>query len=485
MSEDQYHLPLYEALSQYASRSSVRLHMPGHKGGAGFPEPLRTDWLSFTSLDVTEIADSDDLYNPQGPLQLSQNLLRDLYQAKQSFYLINGASVGLMAALWAMASGSQTKKRRVLLPHHAHRSLWHGCIIADLWPERLPASFDSNTGLPLPSSLAELNDCLENYDDLCGVVLLNPNYYGLGIDLDEQIDLIHQFDLPVCVDEAHGTHLRFLPHRKDALMSGADIVVQSPHKTAISLTQTAWMHVNQDDLKGKVFDALKLLHSSSPSFPLMVSLEMARQQLALKGVSDWERVVTERKALVSNLQNIPGLSIIDATSCGLLTAYQDPAKLFVNVNELGLTGYQAAEELRKLGISSEMADGQGVLWFLTPSDVEHDYERIFKACQILSATKRKEKTIGSMTKIINYPTTTRLISPREAWLKETQEVELTQAIGRISATMLTPYPPGVPLLSPGELLTEEIINYLRELIDEGANVTGFSSGSTSIKVVSN
>ena len=478
-------LPIYQALMRYRKQGKVRMHMPGHKRGIGLPHHLPSYWHDIAALDVTEIPNVDDLYQPSGVIQKSQQALADLYGAEDSYYLINGASVGLMAALLAMAPAAGSAKRRVLLPRRAHRSLWHGCILADLWPVTAEEKVDPATGLVLPPETEALALAIQSNPDLCGVVLLHPDYYGLCGNVEAAIALCHQHGLPVLVDEAHGTHLRFLPNPiPDGLQCGADIVVQSPHKTSSSLTQTAWMHRQGTRITAdRLHASLRLLHSSSPSYVFLASLEAACNQLATTGEAVYREVVEARQDVVEIWESKYPSSVLSMkhfdAPCPVTAV--DSCKIYIMTSSLNTTGYALADAFRAEGVEPEMASAEGVLFLFGPGD--GGMQRQLACERFASLVLQPASGPATSTGAVAFPVLQRSLSPRDAWMLPSQSVALEEASSCIAAETITPYPPGIPLVTPGERLSCEVIDIISRLLDLGAHVAGVDVPSRRVKVV--
>ena len=478
-------LPIYQALMDYRRGDQIRMHMPGHKRGIGLPRHLPYYWHEIAALDITEIPIADDLYQPSGIIKESQQALADLYGAEDSYYLVNGASVGLMAALMAIAPAAGQAKRRVLLPRRAHRSLWHGCILADLWPVTTEELVDDETGLLMPLATESLEQTLQANPDLCAVVLLHPDYYGLCGDLQEAVALCHRYGLPVLVDEAHGTHLRFLPNPiHDGLQCGADVVVQSPHKTASSLTQTAWMHrqgtlVSADRLHA----SLRLLHTSSPSFVLLASLEASWYQLATEGEEVYQTVVGVRQEIAKGLEATRPYSVLSERSFahGYSVLAVDPCKLYLRARPMNMTGFVLADIVRSAGLEPELANAEGVLFLFGPGDGWVNRRIAVKRFASLPIDTNEAEPLPRYD--IAFPVLERALSPRDAWMLPSMEVQLDNATARIAAETITPYPPGIPIVTPGERFSCEVIDIITRLLDHGAHVAGIDNSLRRVKVV--
>jgi len=305
---DQYRTPYYSGLLAYIAKHRASFHMPGHKRGRG----VHPDFKAFLGenvflLDLTEVQGVDYLHKPTGILREAMDLLADAYGAKESFFLVNGSTVGNQAAL--MAVGGPGKK--ILIARNSHRSVVGGLILNGSIPVYLPVNVDPELGITTSVSPEVLREYLDK-NDVDAVFLTNPNYYGVSGNIRELVDIVHEHGLPIVVDEAHGAHFHFhqaLP--LSAVDAGADLVVQSTHKTLSSMTQSSWMHMNGDLVDVELLKAaLRTLQSSSPNYVLMASLDVARMQMATEGAELLSSALNVAQYLREAINEIPGLPML-------------------------------------------------------------------------------------------------------------------------------------------------------------------------------
>lgn len=477
---DQDRAPLFEALLRHIATNPAQLHIPGHGQGRVLPGAfLALGARELFSLDLTELPGLDDLHNPRGAIAQAQELAAALYGADRSFFLVNGTTAGIEALLLAAVG-----RREVILPRNVHSSFLGGLILAGadpvfVCPETIPG-FGLDCGVP-PSAIEQ---ALLGHPGAAAVFALHPNYYGVAGDLAGQARIAHRTDKPLLVDEAHGAHLRFHPDLpEDALSQGAAGCVQSTHKLGGSLTQTSLLH-----LKGGLVDAggvaaaLRLLETTSPSYILMASLDLARQQLALRGRELLERALELGEGLRRRLSRLRGLRLLTPADLPGGNYSLDPTKLVISVRGLGLTGYQVRDMLAaRYGVYVEMADASHVVAFVAIGAAARDCRMLGEALEDLAA---REKNLPRAPLPEAPGTFRKLMKPREAWFSRAGRVDLARAAGRISAETVAVYPPGIPVLYPGEEITPQIIDYLTTVRDLGLPCQGpFDPALKTVKVV--
>ncbi len=479
---DQNRLPLVQALENYIREHALRQHMPGHKGGVGAPLPAQELlgpklWQS----DVTEIAGLDDLQEPEGCIAEAQRLLADLYGAAASFFLINGSSVGIAALLLAcLRPGDE-----ILVPRNAHRAVLSGLILSGAKPIFLQVRQDESSGVPLGLDAADFLQAVKTYPQAKAAFFVNPTYQGVTGDLAALIRICREHGLMALVDEAHGVHFPWLPDDSlpMALPCGADACVQSAHKLAGSLTQSAWLHVQQGSMLdlGRVKSALQWLQSSSPSYVLMASLDAARWQLAQEGKERLRRLWKQAEQLRRRWQALAGVDIVGGVAGTLTAPFQmDITKITLAVR--GWSGHAAASQLRRQGIAVEWADAKRLLLLLSLADVKQDWERLGQALpQLLQMPAPGD---SSQATLALPPVPPQRLAPREAALAEYRSVSLREAQGLIAGEAITPYPPGIPLVLPGEELTADVIAWIAACKRQGQHMSGMADSTLeTIRVV--
>ncbi|MDO5715384.1 MAG: aminotransferase class I/II-fold pyridoxal phosphate-dependent enzyme [Tissierellia bacterium] len=439
--------------------NALSFGMPGHKGRDYFDLRL--------SSDVTEFWDTDFLLHPQGAIEKSQKEVAKLFGAKESFYITNGSSGALHIALSLFTK----RKSRVLIQRNTHQSIYHGMILQDLEPVYLSTKYDWERGFYVGIDLKELEEKLKaNSIDVA--VFVSPNYYGGILRLKEIVHLCHTYHVPVIVDEAHGAHLYFGQQKNlGALAAGADLVVHSTHKMIPSLTQTALLHIGSDRVRSEeVLRAMKLFLSTSPSYLFLQSQEEGLDYMEKEGSLRMKEVIRWRKELhqeygIANLQR-PDESLAD----------YDPLKFLFQIR--GRSGHEIVENLfLRYNIRLEMGDLYYGLAILSPLHNREEIQRLGRAVQELSQEEGQKN--WSIHKII-FPKIEQVLSPREAFDRPTQWVELSQGSDRISGGIIALYPPGVPLVSYGERIGKEILEEIQRYQEAGLEVLGIENGKIEV-----
>ena len=479
---DQSNLPLVQALKQYIGENALRQHMPGHKGGAGAPLPAQELLGSqLWQADVTEIVGLDDLQEPDGCIAEAQRLLADLYGAANSFFLINGSSVGIAALLLAcLRPGDE-----ILVPRNAHRAVLSGLILSGAKPIFVQVRQDESSGAPLGLDTVDFLQAVEAHPQAKAAFFVNPTYQGVTGDLAALIQICRKHGLVTLVDEAHGVHFPWLPagFLPMALSCGADACVQSAHKLAGSLTQSAWLHMGQGsalDL-GRVKSALQWLQSSSPSYVLLASLDAARWQLAQEGKERLRRIWGQAEQLRRRWQALAGVDVFGGVEGTLAAPFQmDITKITLAVR--GWSGHAAAAQLRRQGIAVEWADEERLLLLLSLADAEQNWERLEEALPQLLRLSIPGRFLQETMALPPVPP--QRLTPREAAMAEYRSVWLQEAQGLIAGEAITPYPPGIPLVLPGEELTAEVLAWIAVCKHQGQHMSGMADSTLeTIRVV--
>ena len=475
-------LPLVKALEQYIGEKALRLHMPGHKGGLGAPLPAQKLLGSkLWQADVTEIAGLDDLQEPGGCIAEAQRLLAELYGAAASFFLVNGSSVGIAALLLACLQPGD----EILVPRNAHRAVLSGLILSGAKPIFVQVRQDEGGGIPMGLDTADFLQAVEKHPQAKAAFFVNPTYQGVTGDLGALIRICRKHGLVSLVDEAHGVHFPWLPDGSlpMALSCGADACVQSAHKLAGALTQSAWLHVGQNSAldAGRLKSALQWLQSSSPSYLLLASLDAARWQLAQEGKERLRRLWEQAEQLRRRWQALAGVEIVGGAAGTLAAPFQmDITKITLAVR--GWSGHAAASELRRQGIAVEWADAQRLLLLLSLADVKQDWDRLGQALSQLVKLPAPGDPLQETMALPPVPP--QRLTPREAAMAAYRSVLLSEAQGLIAGEAITPYPPGIPLVLPGEELTAEVLAWITACKRQGQHMSGMADSTLeTIRVV--
>lgn len=455
--------PLVEALQQFVEKKPVSMHVPGHKNGllSNLPKELKT----ALTYDVTELTGLDDFHHPEEAILEAEGLLAETYQSDRSFFLVNGSTVGNLAMIYATCK----KDENIIIQRNAHKSIFHALELVGANAIYVTPEWDEKTKTYTSVSTDTIKSALEIHKNVKAVVLTYPTYYGVASkELQAQIELCHSYNVPVLVDEAHGAH--FIANKDfppSALQLGADIVVQSAHKTLPAMTMASFLHIKSKLVNvEKVNHYLRILQSSSPSYLLLASLDDARHYIQTYLESDAVYFFDRRKLWVEALQSIQSLEVVEV---------DDPLKLLLRVK--GYTGFQLKTALETQKIYVELADTNQVLLILPLLKNGQTYPfadlrmRIKDAVSIL----KKEPIIRNVSDHTSFEIA-KITMPENSFAQveqnETEWIPYTRSIGRISAGMVIPYPPGIPLFVPGEKITVSRLSQLEELLMTGATFQG-------------
>lgn len=454
---DQKQMPLVEKLIQHIKRKPENYHVPGHKGGSLLSGVNEVDdyFRQLLRMDLTEISGLDDLHSAEDVIKEAQSLLATLYGAKRSFFLINGSTVGNLA----MICGTLNRGDRVLVQRNSHKSILNGLRLIGAEPIFILPEFNQEWGISEGVSYTHIEEALSKYEDIKAVILTYPSYYGTVYPLEDIIALCREKKVLVLVDEAHGAHFiastRFFP--PSSLQLGADVVIQSAHKTLPALTMGAFLHIQGDRVdEDSIQEYLSMLQSSSPSYVIMASLDMARFFVSQYTEEDGKHLVQRIKELKKKLSYISGLAIMPT---------DDPLKLALQFKHM--SGYQLQELLEKRGIYTELADPLNVLFVLPLLRCE-DEDRFNKIIDALQEVSTDIPNAEKEVKVNPIPSHSELVEVPEGAMIVT--VPFASAIGEISARMVTPYPPGIPLIYKGERITKEHITSLQGYLNKGARI---------------
>lgn len=463
--------PLWEALVRHKNFPAAQLHIPGHRAGEAIPaEFLQTVGKDIFQIDLTEIPGLDDLHNPVAAIAEALQLTAELFQAEQSFWLVNGTSCGLMALILACCNSGD----EIILPRNAHRSVASGLILSGAVPVYYQPQMLEPFGCLAGPPVEQIKNLLREHPKAKAVLAVHPTYYGIMGDLTTLAEVCHQAGVPLLVDEAHGSHLRFHQSLPPAALScGADATVQSLHKTGGSLTQSSLLHVQGGRIdRGRLADALRMVQSTSPSYLLMASLDLARKQLALQGEQLLTKAINLAHWCRDKLSLLPGVEVLGQEHLGVDGAkYLDTTRLTFSLAQLGLTGYQTADMLyAQYGVAVEMADYASVVAVISLGTTPEDCERLVQALRELAMTQHKPPL--TFPQALQLPPPVTLLSPREAWQRTSRSIPLEKSRGRIAGETVAVYPPGIPVICPGEEITPAVLHYLLEVREQGIKVQG-------------
>jgi arginine decarboxylase len=461
--------PLLSALQHWANCDYAPFHTPGHRRGQGSSSPmLGLVGTQALRADLPELPDLDNLFAPQGVIQQAQDLAALTFGADRTWFLANGSTGGVIAAILSTCQPGD----QIILPRNVHQSVISGLILAGANPIFMLPEYDPDWDIAHGVRVRTIAQTLQQHPKAKAVLIVSPTYYGVCSDVASIAEITNRYNIPLIVDEAHGAHLRFHPDLPSAALdAGADVVVQSTHKTLSALTQAAMLHLRGDRVQGdRISRSLQLVQSTSPNYLLLASLDAARQQMAITGVQLLSQVLLQVKSVRDRLADIPGIRILaSAIKPGFHD--HDQTRLTISVVDLGLTGFHADEILtEQLGVICELPSLRHLTFIFSIGTTDADCDRLVSAIVQLAATTHPQDIIPSAPQFFPQPET--VITPRDAFFSRSQTVSIDQAIGRISAELICPYPPGIPVLLPGERITPAAIEHLQAVLRSGGLITG-------------
>jgi arginine decarboxylase len=482
--------PLLDALRHWSNAHHHRPHAPfytpGHKRGRGIAKSLAEVFgAQVFQIDLPELPELDNLFAPEGVIQAAQELAADAFGADRTWFLANGSTCGIEAAMMATCRPGD----KIILPRNAHQSAISGLILSGAMPVFVQPDYDAAWDIAHCATPDAIATALNYHPDAKAVMVIYPTYYGVCGDLEAIAHITHQHGIPLLVDEAHGAHFAFHPDLPTpALRAGADLVVQSTHKTLAAMTQASMMHLRGDRLSvNRLNNALRLVQSTSPSYLLLASLDAARQQMALTGHDCMAHTLDLAHQARTQLFQLPQLRVLCPDS-GITPGFAtlDPTRLTVDVTDCGLTGFAADEILHQsLGVTAELPSLRTLTFIISLGNRHEDIERLVWALQTLpshpSASETTALKFHQISSLDLYSANTiyhqTACTPRQAFFATTESVAIAQTVGRISAELICPYPPGIPLLIPGEQITSEAIAYLQAIKTTGGLITGCADAS--------
>jgi arginine/lysine/ornithine decarboxylase len=465
---DQNRAPILEALQAHRVARVVPFDVPGHKHGRGNPELTAFLGRQCLEADVNSMKPLDNLCHPVSVIRDAELLAADAFGASHAFLMVNGTTSAVQSMILSVCKRGD----KLILPRNVHRSSINALVLCGAMPVYVNPQVNTRLGIPLGMSITDVKAAIDANPDAKAVFVNNPTYYGICSNLREIVNLAHDAGMAVLVDEAHGTHFYFgndMP--VSAMAAGADMAGISVHKSGGSLTQSSLLVLGPNVKEGHMRQIINLTQTTSGSYLLMSSLDVSRKNLALNGKLVFERVTRLADYAREEINRIGDYYAFGRESCDGDAFFDfDPTKLSVNTLDTGLAGIEVHEILRdEYNIQVEFGDVGNILAYLSIGDRERDIERLVSA---LSEIRRRYRRERAESIPLEYMRPDVVCSPQEAFYAEKQVLPIEQSVGQICAENVMCYPPGIPMLAPGERITAEILHYIRYMMERGGTVTG-------------
>lgn len=465
---NQNRAPVYEALEQYKEARVVPFDVPGHKRGKGNPELTAFLGERCLTVDVNSMKPLDNLCHPVSVIKEAEELAAAAFGAKDAFFMVNGTT----SAVQSMVMSVCKRGEKVIMPRNVHRSAINALILSGAVPVYVNPGIDRRLGIPLGMALADVERAIRENLDAKAVLVNNPTYYGICSDLRAIVELAHRHGMAVLADEAHGTHFYFgesLP--VSAMAAGADMAAVSMHKTGGSLTQSSLLLSNGRIPEGYIRQIINLTQTTSGSYLLISSLDISRRNLALRGTEIFEKVTRLAQYAREEINRIGGYYAFSRERNGSPAVYDfDVTKLSVNTLDIGRAGIEVYDILRDdYGIQIEFGDIGNILAIISVGDNELAVERLVSALYEIKRLYSKDRAGMLDHEYINPEV---VLPPQDAFYGEKRSVPLRESAGGVCSEFVMCYPPGIPILAPGERITPEILDYIEYAKEKGSTLTG-------------
>ena len=466
---DQSHAPIYEALENFRKMRVVPFDVPGHKRGRGNPELVALLGEKCVGMDVNSMKPLDNLCHPISVIREAEKLTAEAFGAAHAFLMVGGTTSAVQAMILSVAKRGD----KIILPRNVHRSVMGAMVLCGAVPVYVNPECDSRLGIPLGMKVSEVEKAIKANPDAKAILVNNPTYYGICSDLRSIVKLAHQHGMLCLADEAHGTHLYFgenLPI--SAMAAGADMAAVSMHKSGGSLTQSSVLLTGPAMNEGYVRQIINLTQTTSGSYLLLSSLDISRRNLALRGKEAFASVVEMAEYARREINNIGGYYAYSRELINGDSIYDfDVTKLAVNTLDIGLAGIEVYDLLRdEYDIQIEFGDLGNLLAYLSIGDRQRDIERLVGA---LSEVRRRfgKKDKANLMKQ-EYIDPQVAVSPQDAFYADKESLPLRETEGRVCSEFVMCYPPGIPILAPGERITGPILDYIEYAKEKGCSMTG-------------
>lgn len=468
--------PLLEELIKYHNKQNLLLSMPGNKSGRTYYiDELGKEFMNnMGRMDITEVDNLDNLHAPEGVIKEAQDMLAKTYNANKAYFLVNGSSGGNLAAIFsAFNEGDE-----VVVERNCHKSIYNGLILRKLKVTYIEPVIDEKNGVFLPPDKNKIYEAINKADNPKGIILTYPNYFGITYDIEDIIEDLKNRGLKVIIDSAHGAHYGASDRLPKSVSGMADYVVLSAHKTLPSLTQGSYLMVNDDSEHAEFY--IRAFMSTSPSYLIMASLDYARHYLDEYGHDEYERLINDAEVWK---ERINGLGKVKVLSKEMLEAedkekYEIDLSRYVLIVPDGYSGHKLQDFMSEMKIQCEMSFARGIVLILSPVNKEEDFLKIYEAIKQLDMSTLSCEKNPSYSSIIPQ----KILEPYEVFDAKSEFVDVEMSEGRVAKESIIPYPPGIPLVCPGEVITHEAIEIIKDYANNGRTIMGIDKNKVSVIV---
>ncbi|MCI9674652.1 MAG: aminotransferase class V-fold PLP-dependent enzyme [Lachnospiraceae bacterium] len=465
---NQERAPIYEALEEFRQNRIVPFDVPGHKRGRGNPELIRLLGQQCVGIDVNSMKPLDNLCHPVSVIREAEEMAAEAFGAAYAFLMVGGTT----SSVQSMVLSACKRGEKIILPRNVHRSVINALVLNGATPIYVNPDMDSRLGIALGMRVSQVEKTIRENPDAVAVLVNNPTYYGICSDLRSIVKVAHAGGMKVLVDEAHGTHFYFGESMPvSAMAAGADMASVSMHKSGGSLTQSSFLLTGPAMHPGYVRQIINLTQTTSASYLLLASLDISRRNLALRGKKEFRKVTALAEYAREEINRIGGYYAYTSELINGDSIFDfDKTKLTINTLEIGLAGIEVYDILRdEYDIQMELGDIANVLAYISIGDRERDIERLIGAMVEIKRKYGRDNT-GMFTQEYIEPKVA--VSPQNAFYAEKESLSLLETEGRICSEFVMCYPPGIPILAPGEEITKDILEYISYAKEKGCSMTG-------------
>lgn len=464
----QKHAPIYEALERFRKMRIVPFDVPGHKHGRGNPELVELLGSKCVGIDVNSMKPLDNLCHPVSVIKEAEELTAEAFGAAHAFLMVGGTT----SAVQSMVLSCCKKGDKIIMPRNVHRSVINALVLCGAKPVYVNPDVDQHLGISLGMKISQVEEAIRKNPDAVAVLVNNPTYYGICSDIRSIVHIAHEYGMKVLADEAHGTHFYFGEHLPiSAMAAGADMASVSMHKSGGSLTQSSVLLTGPNVNAGYVRQIINLTQTTSGSYLLLSSLDISRRNLALRGKEAFAKVAELARYAREEINQIKGYYAFASEKINGNSIFDfDTTKLSVHTLDIGLAGIEVYDILRdEYDIQIEFGDLGNILAYLSIGDRKQEVERLVSALADIKRRYQKDKT-GMLTQEYIAPEV--VMTPQESFYAEKESLPIKETKGRICSEFVMCYPPGIPILAPGEAITDKIIDYILYAKEKGCSMTG-------------